>query len=164
MVATEGEEAATFYTSDFKNSSIRDVSRHGEAGPCGWLKDKYGVSWQVIPTALNELLSDPDPEKSQRAMKAMLAMSKIDIEASKRAAEQEAGPGRGMAFARPVHAGSYTRREGLPPGHYMLDVNGAATGLMLPLTPPDRACSRHPETRGSLCPPRRRWREHRNRG
>ncbi|MGZ4616190.1 MAG: VOC family protein [Actinomycetes bacterium] len=109
MVDTEGEEAATFYTSVFKNSSIRDVSRHGEAGPCGWLKDKYGVSWQVIPTALNELLSDPDPEKSQRAMKAMLAMSKIDIEALKRAAEQEAGAGQRYSFrpSRPcglVHA------------------------------------------------------------
>jgi predicted 3-demethylubiquinone-9 3-methyltransferase (glyoxalase superfamily) len=43
------------------------------------LKDKYGVSWQVLPTALNELLSDPDPEKSQKAMQAMLKMGKIDI-------------------------------------------------------------------------------------
>jgi predicted 3-demethylubiquinone-9 3-methyltransferase (glyoxalase superfamily) len=145
---TEGEAAANFYTSVFKNSRILDVSRFGEAGPrpagtvmtvtfeldgqefialnggpefkfneavsfqvncetqeevdefwnrlteggeagqCGWLKDKYGVSWQVVPTALNELLSDPDPGKSQRAMKAMLEMSKIDIETLKRAAEQ----------------------------------------------------------------------------
>jgi predicted 3-demethylubiquinone-9 3-methyltransferase (glyoxalase superfamily) len=133
---TEGEEAAKFYTSVFKNSRILDVSRYGEAGPrpagtvmvvtfelegqeflalnggpefkfneavsfqvncetqqevdefwdiltdggeagpCGWLKDKFGVSWQIIPTALNELLSDPDPEKSQRAMKAMLQMGR----------------------------------------------------------------------------------------
>ena len=47
---------------------------------CGWLKDKYGVSWQVIPNVLSELLGDPDPEKSQRVMKAMLQMKKIDIE------------------------------------------------------------------------------------
>jgi len=64
------------------------LTEGGEPGPCGWLKDKYGVSWQIIPTALNELLSDPDPEKSQRAMKAMLEMSKIDIEALRRAVAQ----------------------------------------------------------------------------
>lgn len=145
---TQGEEAANFYTSLFKNSRILSISRYGEAGPrpegtvmtvafvldgqefvalnggpefkfneavsfqvscqtqeevdefwnrlseggeegpCGWLKDKYGVSWQIIPTALPELLGDPDPEKSQRAMKAMLKMSRIDIETLKRAAEQ----------------------------------------------------------------------------
>ncbi|MGZ4609397.1 MAG: VOC family protein [Actinomycetes bacterium] len=138
---TEGEEAATFYTSVFKNSRILSVTRYGEAGPrpaglvltvtfeldgqefvalnggpeftfneavslqvrcdsqtevdeywarlteggqegpCGWLKDKYGVSWQVVPTELTALLNDPDAEKAQRAMKAMLQMSKIDIEA-----------------------------------------------------------------------------------
>ena len=60
----------------------------GELGPCGWLKDKYGVSWQVVPTALNELLSDPDTARAQRAMKAMLTMSKIDIEALRRAADE----------------------------------------------------------------------------
>jgi len=64
------------------------LSEGGEEGPCGWLKDKYGVSWQIIPTVLNELISDPDPEKSQRVMKAMLDMSKIDIEALERAYEQ----------------------------------------------------------------------------
>jgi predicted 3-demethylubiquinone-9 3-methyltransferase (glyoxalase superfamily) len=145
---TEGEEAANFYVSVFKNSRILEISRYGEAGPrpagtvmlvtfeldgqefmalnggpefkfneavsfhlscetqeevdsywdslteggeagpCGWLKDKYGVSWQVIPRGLNELLGDPNPEKSQRAMKAMLTMSKIDIAALKQAAEQ----------------------------------------------------------------------------
>jgi predicted 3-demethylubiquinone-9 3-methyltransferase (glyoxalase superfamily) len=51
----------------------------GEHGPCGWLKDKYGVSWQVVPTLLNELVNDPDPAKSQAAMKAMLSMGKIDV-------------------------------------------------------------------------------------
>ena len=60
----------------------------GELGPCGWLKDKYGVSWQVVPTALNELISDPDTARAQRAMKAMLAMGKIDIEALRRAADE----------------------------------------------------------------------------
>ena len=60
----------------------------GEPGPCGWLKDKYGVSWQVVPTALNELLSDPDTARAQRAMKAMLAMGKMDIEALRRAAAE----------------------------------------------------------------------------
>lgn len=51
----------------------------GEEGVCGWLKDKYGVSWQVVPTILKNLLSDKDPEKSQRAVKAMLQMKKINI-------------------------------------------------------------------------------------
>jgi predicted 3-demethylubiquinone-9 3-methyltransferase (glyoxalase superfamily) len=51
----------------------------GEEGRCGWLKDKYGLSWQIIPTALNEMLSDPNPEKAGRAMQAMLQMNKIDI-------------------------------------------------------------------------------------
>lgn len=143
---TEGEEAAKFYTSLFKNSRILNVSHYGEAGPrpqgtvltvafeldgqefialnggpefkfneavsfqvhcatqeevdqfwnglsqggeegaCGWLKDRYGVSWQVVPSALGDLLSNPDPEKSQRVMKAMLGMSRIDIETLKSAA------------------------------------------------------------------------------
>ncbi len=145
---TESEEAATFYTSLFKDSRILDVARFGEAGPrpegtvmtvifelegqefmalnggpefsfneavsfqvacetqeevdafwsrlsdggeeglCGWLKDRYGVSWQIIPTALGELLSDPDPERSQRAMTAMLGMQKIDIEGLRTAVAQ----------------------------------------------------------------------------
>jgi len=64
------------------------LSEGGEEGPCGWLKDKYGLSWQVIPTALGELLGDRDPVKSQNVMKAMLQMSKIDIKALQRAYEQ----------------------------------------------------------------------------
>lgn len=59
----------------------------GEPGPCGWLKDKYGVSWQVVPQQLEELLGDPDPGRSQRAMQAMLQMSKIDIAELRRAAD-----------------------------------------------------------------------------
>ena len=145
---TEGEEAATFYVSLFKNSRITDVSRYGEAGPrpagtvmvvsfeldgqpftalnggpeftfdeaisfqidcssqdevdrywegltaggeegpCGWLKDRYGVSWQVVPSALITLLQDPDPGRSQRAMAAMLTMKKIDVAALHAAADQ----------------------------------------------------------------------------
>ena len=145
---TEGEEAATFYVSLFKNSRITEVSRYGEAGPrpagsvmvvsfeldgqpftalnggpeftfseaisfqidcqsqeevdyywdgltaggeegpCGWLKDRYGVSWQVVPSALITLLQDPDPGRSQRAMAAMMTMKKIDIAALHAAADQ----------------------------------------------------------------------------
>jgi predicted 3-demethylubiquinone-9 3-methyltransferase (glyoxalase superfamily) len=62
-----------------------NLSEGGEEGPCGWLKDKYGVSWQIVPTALVELISDPDAVKSQEAIKAMLGMRKIDIEALQRA-------------------------------------------------------------------------------
>ena len=63
------------------------LSEGGEKNSCGWLKDKYGVSWQIIPTTLGKLLQDPDPVKSTRVMKAMLTMHKIDIEALKRAYE-----------------------------------------------------------------------------
>jgi predicted 3-demethylubiquinone-9 3-methyltransferase (glyoxalase superfamily) len=145
---TEGEEAANFYVSLFRNSRVLEVSRYGEAGPrpagsvmtvsfeldgqqfvalnggpeftfneavsfqiscqgqdevdhfwnglseggepgpCGWLKDRYGVSWQVVPTALGELLADPDPERAQRVMKAMLSMGKIEVAALERAADE----------------------------------------------------------------------------
>lgn len=56
-----------------------------QAQQCGWLKDRYGVSWQVVPTALIEMLADPDYDKSQRSMAAMLQMKKLDIEALRRA-------------------------------------------------------------------------------
>jgi predicted 3-demethylubiquinone-9 3-methyltransferase (glyoxalase superfamily) len=59
----------------------------GEPGPCGWLKDRFGVSWQVVPTRLPELLADPDQEKAQRVMAAMMAMTKIEIEELEQAAE-----------------------------------------------------------------------------
>ncbi len=55
------------------------LSKGGEEGPCGWLKDKYGLSWQINPTILGDLLRDPDPRKSKRVMEAMLKMKKIDI-------------------------------------------------------------------------------------
>jgi len=64
------------------------LSEGGEKGPCGWLKDKFGLSWQIIPTTLMELMGDKDPAKSQRVMEAMLKMSKIDIAALRRAYEQ----------------------------------------------------------------------------
>lgn len=56
-----------------------------KAQQCGWLKDKYGASWQIVPRVLVEMITDPDPEKSQRVMTAMLQMKKIDIEGLKRA-------------------------------------------------------------------------------
>jgi predicted 3-demethylubiquinone-9 3-methyltransferase (glyoxalase superfamily) len=143
---TEGEEAATFYTSVFPNSRVVHVARYGSAGPrpegtvmtvsfeldgqkfvalnggpeftfseaisfqvscesqeevdsfwnalaeggeegpCGWLKDRFGVSWQIVPTRLQELLSDPSPERSQRVMQAMLQMRKLEIDALEKAA------------------------------------------------------------------------------
>ena len=143
---TQGEEAATFYTSVFPNSRIVDVTHYGEAGPgpagtvltvsfeldgkaflalnggpqftftealsfqvfcdtqdevdhfwsslsdggeegpCGWLKDRYGLSWQIVPRALPRLLGDPDQAKAQRAMAAMLQMRKLDIAALEAAA------------------------------------------------------------------------------
>jgi predicted 3-demethylubiquinone-9 3-methyltransferase (glyoxalase superfamily) len=67
------------------------LSEGGEPGRCGWLTDKFGVSWQIIPTALGELLGDEDPERASRAMNAMLQMGKIEIEGLKKAAEGEDG-------------------------------------------------------------------------
>jgi predicted 3-demethylubiquinone-9 3-methyltransferase (glyoxalase superfamily) len=61
------------------------LSTGGQKSRCGWLKDKYGLSWQVIPTILVELLQDKDPAKSSRVMQAMLQMDKIDIETLRRA-------------------------------------------------------------------------------
>ena len=139
------EEAVTFYTSLFKNSTIESVVRYGEAGPgpegtvmsivfqlagqsflainggpefqftpaisftvncetqqevddlweklcaggkeveCGWLQDKYGLSWQIVPTVLGELMQDKDPEKVKRVTQAMLGMKKLDIQALREA-------------------------------------------------------------------------------
>ncbi len=56
------------------------LSEGGEKGPCGWLKDKFGVSWQIVPDILLELMADPDPEKARRVTQAMLKMGKIEIE------------------------------------------------------------------------------------
>jgi predicted 3-demethylubiquinone-9 3-methyltransferase (glyoxalase superfamily) len=62
------------------------LSEGGEPGPCGWLKDRFGLSWQVVPRVLDELLAGADREKSQRVMKAMLQMGKIDVAELERAA------------------------------------------------------------------------------
>jgi predicted 3-demethylubiquinone-9 3-methyltransferase (glyoxalase superfamily) len=145
---TQAEEAATFYTSIFKNSRILKVTRYGDAGPgpkgtamtvefeldgsrfiglnggphfkfteavsfsiacadqaevdyfwgklteggnesqCGWLKDKYGLSWQVVPARMSELMNAPDPLKSKRVMEAMLKMKKIDIPTLEKARDE----------------------------------------------------------------------------
>lgn len=61
------------------------LSNGGSTEECGWLKDRYGVSWQIVPAILPQLLGDPDPAKAKRAMQAMLGMTKLDIEALKRA-------------------------------------------------------------------------------
>jgi predicted 3-demethylubiquinone-9 3-methyltransferase (glyoxalase superfamily) len=144
---TQGEEAADFYVSIFKNSKVTGVTRYGgagprpagtamtvtfeldgqpfvalnggpeftfneavsfqiacetqdevdyywnalsaggEEGPCGWLKDKFGLSWQVVPSIVPELVGDPDPERARRATQAMFTMKKIDIAAMQAAAD-----------------------------------------------------------------------------
>ena len=65
------------------------LSEGGEEGRCGWLKDKYGLSWQIVPTVLGKMLQDKDAEKSERVMNAMLKMDKIEIKTLKQAYEQE---------------------------------------------------------------------------
>src|SRR5205823_6334064 len=79
QVRCETQEEADYYW--------EKLSKGGDAKPqqCGWLKDKYGVSWQVVPTALLEMIHNPDAEKAQRAMAAMLQMKKIDIATLQRA-------------------------------------------------------------------------------
>jgi predicted 3-demethylubiquinone-9 3-methyltransferase (glyoxalase superfamily) len=64
------------------------LSEGGEINRCGWIRDKYGLSWQIVPSALRELMGDKDPEKSNRVMKAMLQMTKIDIQGLKQAHDQ----------------------------------------------------------------------------
>jgi len=64
------------------------LSEGGEEGQCGWLKDRYGLSWQVIPAGMGEILGDPDEGRAQRAMKAMLATNKLDLTALRAAADQ----------------------------------------------------------------------------
>lgn len=59
----------------------------GEPGPCGWIRDRFGLSWQIVPRRLDELVSDPDPERARRAMESMLTMGKIEISELERAAD-----------------------------------------------------------------------------
>ncbi|MGW1071860.1 VOC family protein [Streptomyces sp. NPDC002537] len=79
LINCEGQEEVDYYWSK--------LSDGGEEGPCGWLKDRYGLSWQVVPAALPSLLGDADTARGQRAMKAMLGMKKIDLAALKAAAD-----------------------------------------------------------------------------
>ncbi|HEV8540150.1 MAG TPA: VOC family protein [Nitrospiraceae bacterium] len=84
-------EAISFVVNCKTQQEVDDLweklSAGGHKGQCGWLKDKYGVSWQIVPTVLDELISDPDPAKSERVMQAMLQMQKLDIDTLKRAYE-----------------------------------------------------------------------------
>lgn len=76
-------EAVSFFVSAATQAEIDDLweklTDGGEPGQCGWLKDKYGLSWQIVPPVLRELLGDPDPAKSNRVMQAMLGMGRLDI-------------------------------------------------------------------------------------
>ncbi len=69
----------TAETQDEIDDLWEKLTSGGAEGRCGWLKDKYGLSWQVVPPVLGELLGDPDPDRSSRVLQAMLGMSKIDI-------------------------------------------------------------------------------------
>lgn len=85
-------EAFSFYVSAPTQEDIDRlwdglIADGGEPSQCGWLKDKFGLSWQIVPPALDELLQDPDPGRSSRAMNAMLAMTKLDIAALQAAAD-----------------------------------------------------------------------------
>ena len=78
-IECEGQDEVDYYW--------EKLGEGGEHGPCGWLKDRFGVSWQVVPTRLGELLADPDREKSQRVMAAMLQMGKIEVAELEEAAQ-----------------------------------------------------------------------------
>ncbi len=86
-------EAISFFVNCETQAEVDELweklSEGGEKGPCGWLKDKYGVSWQIVPTILSELLSDKDATKANRVMQAMLQMQKIDIGKLKQAYAQQ---------------------------------------------------------------------------
>ena len=78
MVSCEGQEEVDKFWNALTEGG-------GEESRCGWLKDRFGLSWQIVPTALPRMLQDPDPEKSRKAMDAMMQMGKIEIEALERA-------------------------------------------------------------------------------
>jgi len=85
-------EAISFFVNCETQAEVDELweklTEGGEESQCGWLKDKYGLSWQIVPTALGELLNDPDAEKAGRVMTAMLQMKKIDIAGLRAASEQ----------------------------------------------------------------------------
>lgn len=87
-------EAISFFVDCESQAEVDDLwarlSEGGSEGQCGWLKDRYGVSWQIIPKALGELMSDPDPERATRVMHAMLGMTKIDVQGLRDAYEGRA--------------------------------------------------------------------------
>jgi predicted 3-demethylubiquinone-9 3-methyltransferase (glyoxalase superfamily) len=83
------DEAVSFQvmcdTQDEIDHYWKALTEGGEAGPCGWLKDKFGLSWQVVPSAIPKMMSDPDAKKSARVMKAFMTMKKLDLAALERA-------------------------------------------------------------------------------
>lgn len=87
----QAEEAANFYVEAFTSverpAEVGNILRYDEAEQCGWLQDKYGVSWQIVPRVLPEMLGDKDLKKAGRAMQAMLQMKKIDIKTLQEAHE-----------------------------------------------------------------------------
>ena len=86
-------EALSFFVNCETQEEIDELwnklSEGGKKGRCGWLKDKYGLSWQIVPPVLGEMLKDKDPEKSKRVMNALLQMDKLDIKSLRQAYEQE---------------------------------------------------------------------------
>ena len=86
-------EAISFFVNCETQEEVDELweklSDGGQKSRCGWLKDKYGLSWQIIPSALGKMLGDKDPEKSQRVMKAILQMDKIDIKGLEQAYKQQ---------------------------------------------------------------------------
>ena len=86
-------EAVSFFVNCETQEEVDELwgklSAGGKEGKCGWLKDKFGLSWQIIPSALGKLMGDKDREKAKRVMMAMLQMTKIDIEGLRRASEQK---------------------------------------------------------------------------
>lgn len=86
------DEAVSFQvtcqTQDEVDYYWQALSDGGQEGQCGWLKDRYGLSWQVVPTGMEAILNDPDPQRAQRAMQAMLGMTKLDMAGLRAAADR----------------------------------------------------------------------------
>ena len=79
LIECEGQDEVDYYWDT--------LTEGGSEGPCGWVKDKYGLSWQVVPAGMEELFADPDPARAERAMRAMLQMKKLDVAELRRAAD-----------------------------------------------------------------------------